>query len=165
MSFLAPLFWLGALAVAGPILFHLIRRAARERMPFSSVMFLRPTPPRMTKRSRLEHISLLILRCLCLILLAAAFARPFFRRDVSEVAPASEGRQAVLLIDTSASMRRDNLWEDAVAAARRHLEKVAHTDQFAVLAFDRQPRTLVTFSEWSNWSPAERAALAAQRIA
>ena len=36
MSFLAPLFLLGALAVALPIVFHLIRRTSREKMPFSS---------------------------------------------------------------------------------------------------------------------------------
>ena len=78
MSFLTPWFLLGALAVAGPVLFHLIRRSARERMPFSSLLFLRPTPPRATRRRKLEHIALLLLRCLGLLLLAAGFARPFF---------------------------------------------------------------------------------------
>ena len=46
MSFLAPLFMLGALAVAAPVLFHLIRRSPQGRMPFSSLMFLSPSPPR-----------------------------------------------------------------------------------------------------------------------
>ncbi len=50
MSFLAPLFLLGALAVAAPILFHLIRRSVRDRAPFSSLMFLSPTPPKTTRR-------------------------------------------------------------------------------------------------------------------
>ena len=49
MSFLAPLFLFGALAVAAPILFHLIRRTSREKIPFSSLMFLQPTPPRLTR--------------------------------------------------------------------------------------------------------------------
>src|SRR5947208_550265 len=38
MSFLAPLFLLGALAVSLPVIFHLIRRTTRERTPFSSLM-------------------------------------------------------------------------------------------------------------------------------
>ena len=63
MSFLAPLFVLGALAIAAPILFHLIRRTSKEKIPFSSLMFLQPTPPRVTKKSRLENILLLLLRC------------------------------------------------------------------------------------------------------
>ena len=33
MSFLTPLFLLGALAIAAPIVFHLIRRPLRQRPP------------------------------------------------------------------------------------------------------------------------------------
>ena len=76
MSFLAPLFLLGALAVSAPIIFHLIRQTSREKTLFSSLMFLLPTPPRLTRRSRLEHIFLLVLRCTVLCLLALGFARP-----------------------------------------------------------------------------------------
>ena len=84
MSFLAPLFLFGALAIGLPVLFHLIRRTTRERTIFSSLMFLQPTPPRLTRRSRLEHILLLLLRCLVLCLLALGFARPFFKQAVSK---------------------------------------------------------------------------------
>ena len=52
MSFLSPLFLLGAAAILGPIVFHLIRRVTREKVPFSSLMFLQPTPPRLTRKSR-----------------------------------------------------------------------------------------------------------------
>src|SRR5439155_14101171 len=81
MSFLAPWFLLGALAIAGPIVFHMIRQSARERMPFSSVMFLRPIPPRVKRHPKLEHLLLLLLRCLVLVLLATGFARPFFAKQ------------------------------------------------------------------------------------
>src|SRR5690606_23965635 len=40
MSFLTPLYILGALAVAAPIVFHLIRRTPKGEVPFSSLMFL-----------------------------------------------------------------------------------------------------------------------------
>ena len=83
MSFLAPLFLLGAAAVALPVVLHLIRRSSRDRVPFSSLMFLLPTPPRVTRRSRLENVLLLILRCAVIGLLAFAFARPFFSRPVA----------------------------------------------------------------------------------
>src|SRR5258708_22230351 len=104
MSFLAPLFALGVLAVAGPILFHLIRRTTREKTPFSTLMFLQPSPPRITKRSRLENIWLLLLRCLVVALLALAFARPFLQRAMPGPLPGS-GQRTVILLDTSASMR------------------------------------------------------------
>ena len=74
MSFLAPVFLLGALAVAAPIIFHLIRRTTKEVTPFSTLMFLQPTPPRVTRRSRLENLWLLLLRCAVLGLLALGFA-------------------------------------------------------------------------------------------
>src|SRR6185437_16475493 len=83
MSFLTPLYALGLLAVAAPIVFHLIRRSPRGDVPFSSLMFLSPTPPRLTRRSRLNNILLLLLRAAALCLLAFAFTRPFLRQAAS----------------------------------------------------------------------------------
>ncbi len=165
MNFLAPWFLLGGLAIAGPILFHLIRRAARERVPFSSLMFLRPTPPRLTRRSKLEHLWLLLLRCLALLLLAAGFARPFFSKDIALPTSPGEARQIVLLVDTSASMRREGLWNKARAVAQSYLDKSTPADQFAVMTFDRQPRTVVGFGDWSSWGVDQRAGLARERLA
>jgi hypothetical protein len=165
MNFLSPWFLLGALAVGGPILFHLIRRAARERTTFSSLLFLRSTPPRAVRRRKLEHIWLLLLRCLCLLLLAIGFARPFFAHDISPPAAATQERRLILLVDTSASMRREGLWEKARATVDRYLDKAAPSDQVAVLTFDLQPRTLVSFADWSAWPQDQRAVLARQRLA
>ncbi len=80
MSFLTPLYILGLAAVVAPIIFHLIRRSPKGEVPFSSLMFLSPTPPRLTRRSRLDNWLLLLLRAAALSLLAFAFARPFLRQ-------------------------------------------------------------------------------------
>src|ERR1043166_3069537 len=129
MSFLAPLFLLGAIAVALPVIFHLIRRTSKERMPFSSLMFLQPTPPRVTRRNRLENILLLILRCLVLCLLALGFGRPFFDKPMVPDPQTGAGRKIILLVDTSASMRRQNLWSLALAKANEVLKKTSPADQ------------------------------------
>ena len=117
MSFLTPLYFLGLAAVAAPIVFHLIRRSPKGEVPFSSLMFLTATPPRLTRRSRLDHWLLLALRAAALALLAFAFARPFLR----EAAAARFRRQGTAadcaLVDTSASMRRGDLWTRAQALA------------------------------------------------
>lgn len=165
MNFLSPWFLLGGAAIAGPILFHLIRRAARDRVPFSSLMFLRPTPPRLTRRNRIEHLWLLLLRCLALLLLATAFARPFFRTDITSPTATSEARQIVLLVDTSASMRREGMWNSARAVVESYLDKAMPADQFAIVTFDRQPRTVVSFSEWSSWNAGQRSGLAKGKLA
>lgn len=57
MSFLAPLFLFGAAALALPLIFHLIRRTSKERVPFSSLMFLQPTPPRVTRKITLPLVT------------------------------------------------------------------------------------------------------------
>ncbi|HEX4265381.1 MAG TPA: BatA domain-containing protein [Verrucomicrobiae bacterium] len=165
MNFLTPWFLLGGIAIAGPILFHLIRRATQERVPFSSLMFLRSTLPRITRRRKLEHLWLLLLRCLALVLLAAAFARPFLAKDIALPASPSEAHQIVLLVDTSASMRREGLWNKARSLAESYLEKATPADQFAVMTFDRQPRVLVSFAEWASWAADQRGSLAGQRLA
>ena len=112
MSWLAPLYLVGALAVAVPLWLHLVRRRPRNRTRFSSLLFLEETPPRAKESRRFEQILLLCLRALALLLLALAFARPFLRREAEVAAEAQSARIAILL-DTSASMRHGDLWQRA----------------------------------------------------
>ncbi len=156
MSFLAPLYLLGGLAIVAPILWHLIRRRPKTQMPFSTLMFLQPSPPRITRRSRLENLPLLLLRILALLLLALAFARPLFR-SASETAMVPEGRRVVVMIDTSASMQRDGLWEAAQKKVREIIADLGAEDSVAVIAFDDQPRVVWSFDESSRLTPTQRA--------
>ena len=163
MNFLAPLFLLGGLAVALPVVFHLIRRTTRERTVFSSLLFLTPTPPRLTRRSRLEHLLLLLLRCAVILVLALGFARPFLKQTVA--APTVGGKRLLLLVDTSASMRRPELWAAAREQAEALLRRISPVDQAAVFTFDRQVVPLVTFEQWTAASQSERVALASGKLA
>src|SRR3954469_15070213 len=99
MGFLAPLYMIGLLAVGIPILLHLIRRTPQGRQMFSSLMFLSPSPPRLTKRSRLSNILLLLLRATIVTLLALAFARPFFHWGENQERQQSSGRRILFLVD------------------------------------------------------------------
>jgi aerotolerance regulator-like protein/VWA domain-containing protein len=164
MSFLAPLFLVGALAVAAPVIFHLIRHTTREKKLFSSLMFLLPSPPRLTRRSRLEHLLLLALRCLVLCLLAAGFARPFIKKTVVNEAPSATARRLVLMVDTSASMKRADLWTDARDRVETVLRKTTPMDQVAVFTFDREIRPVLTFEQWNAAAAGERVALVRQRL-
>ncbi|MBM3881303.1 MAG: VWA domain-containing protein [Verrucomicrobia bacterium] len=165
MSFLAPLFLLGALGVVLPIVFHLVRRSSRQKTTFSSLMFLSPSPPRITRRTRLEQLLLLLLRCLVLGLLAAAFARPFLRRALPLEARSAPNRQVVVLVDTSASMQRTGYWEEARRQVEAVVTSLTAADQLALLAFDRQIDTRLSFHDWNAAAPGDRAALARERLA
>jgi hypothetical protein len=162
MSLLAPLYIAGLLAVSLPILFHLIRRTPQGRQPFSSLMFLVPSPPRLTRRSRLNNLLLLFLRGLALTILAFAFARPFLYREADLSVAEQQGRRVALLLDTSASMRRGDLWTQAIRQIEETVEQLEPGDELALFAFDDQVRPLVTFSEWNELEPSAR--LAAVRL-
>jgi hypothetical protein len=160
MSFLTPLYILGALAIAAPVVFHLIRRTPRGEVPFSSLMFLAPTPPRLTRRSRLDDLLLLLLRGAAIGLLALAFARPFLREPALKAPQEAERRRVAVLIDTSASMRRADLWAKAKSLAQRAIDESRPGDQLAILAFDGSTRTLMGFAESASLTPDRRKAVA-----
>ncbi|MDH4409787.1 MAG: BatA domain-containing protein [Verrucomicrobiales bacterium] len=101
MSFLFPLYLLGATAIAVPILLHLRRRPPKEHVEFGSLMFLEKTPERVTRRTQLEQLFLLALRCLAILLLAFAFGRPFLE-SVRLPSEDSSLTRAVNLVDRSA---------------------------------------------------------------
>jgi hypothetical protein len=165
MSFLTPLYALGLLAVAAPIIFHLIRRSPRGEVPFSSLMFLTPTPPRLTRRSRLEHWLLLVLRATALILLAMAFMRPFLRQEALVDLGEAGGQRIAVLIDTSASMRRADLWPRARAIADEVIAGCRPSDRLAVSSFDASTRPLLGFEESGTLDSARRQAIARARLA
>lgn len=162
MSFLAPLYILGGLAISLPILFHLIRRQPKGKLPFSSVMFLRASPPRLTKRSRLENWPLLLVRAAVLGLLAVAFARPLLRTtDRLPLEP--KRRTTLLLIDTSASMQRAGLWQQATSKASETIDALRSGDALSVVAFARTPRILLGW-EQSDTLDAESLRAAARSV-
>lgn len=82
MNLLSPWFLAGVALVAGPIIFHLIRRATKDRIRFSATQFLKESPPRLERKSRIQNPWLLALRCLVIALLALAFARPFIESNL-----------------------------------------------------------------------------------
>jgi hypothetical protein len=143
MSLLAPLYVAGIAVLSLPILFHLIRRTPHGRRAFSSLMFLAPSPPRLTKRSRLDHLLLLFLRGLALTLVVLAFARPFFREASLLAISDPRTRRVAILVDTSASMQRDNLWQQAVAKAQDELANLDPLDDVGLYTFDQHLATVV----------------------
>ncbi|HAV65038.1 MAG TPA: hypothetical protein DCY13_22045, partial [Verrucomicrobiales bacterium] len=164
MSFLAPWFWIGAFAIAAPIIFHLVRQHIRKRKQFSSLMFLQATQPKVKRRSRLEHLLLLALRVLLLLLLAAAFARPFFKSPADAADSSQAGEIVAVLLDTSASMQRGDLWSDATDLTRELVDEFRSARQVTLLGFDRQVTTLVSFDDWARADSSRRGTLWRERL-
>jgi len=139
LTFLAPLFLLGLLAVAVPVIVHLVNRERRNAIAFPSLMFLRRVPFRSVRRQRIRHWALFVLRCLALILLAAAFARPYFDRNEMNAGAAGAGpREVVVLLDRSYSMAYGDRWSRATAAAERAIADVGAADRASLVLFDHE---------------------------
>ena len=164
MSFLAPLYLLAGLAIGLPVLFHMIRRTPKGRQVFSSVMFLTPSPPRMTKRSRIQDWLLLMLRAAAILLVAFAFARPFLRAQEAVMDEASGRERLAIVIDRSASMRRDGYWDQAVDQARDAISQVDARDAVCLIAFADEPETILSFDDWSNLDPTIRTRTVLERL-
>jgi Aerotolerance regulator N-terminal/von Willebrand factor type A domain len=164
VSLLTPLYVLGLMAISLPVVFHLIRRMPKGEFPFSSLMFLSPSPPRLTRRSRLEHWLLLLLRALAIGLLAFAFARPFWRQTTPANPVDGDARRLAVLLDTSASMKRGDLWEQANRQVDAVLDEVRPHDQLAVYTCDDTLRPLVGFEEIAQIPTTERAAFVERKL-
>ena len=154
----------GVIAASVPFVLHMLRRTPSQKMPFSLVRFLKPSLPKMTKRSTIEHWPLMLLRILALILIGLAFARPFQRMVVEgEVDESSTVRVAVLL-DASASMRRNGLREQAVQHLRDVVATLDDTDVLSVATFSQSTQTLISASEWRLSEAGGREALIEKAI-
>src|SRR5947207_15829260 len=105
-------------------------------------MFLQPTPPRVTRRNRLENILLLILRCLVLGFLALGFARPFFQKPMAPDPQSAAVPKIALLVDASASMLGQNLWALPLTKAEAVLKKTAPSAQVASFTSDQRTRAV-----------------------
>ena len=164
MSFLYGAFLLGGLAIAAPIIFHLIKRTPKEHYEFSSLMFLKPSPPKMTKRSNLDQWLLLLLRSLAILLLAFAFMRPYLRAQADLSLDDAPQRHVAVLIDRSASMKRDDLWQQAVAKAKSVIDGLEPTDELSLYTFDETLETLVTPENTAELDRSERREVARTKL-
>lgn len=112
------------LAVAIPIIIHLLFRQKTRTLAIGSIRFLHQVVREHRRRRRVRQWLLLALRMLAVLLLALLFARPY--RD----AAARKGLQqeVVLLVDRSASMQAHDgsgksAFDRGIANAREELKK------------------------------------------
>lgn len=130
MNFLAPFFLIGGLAAAVPIVLHLLEREPEHRVTFSAVHLLKAAPVEHASRRRLRELLLLALRVGAMLLLAFAFARPFFASNL-----ATSGATTVVALDTSLSMSAPGQFERARALAKQAIASAPGGNLVAVVTF------------------------------
>jgi hypothetical protein len=134
MHWLFPSFLLGALAVALPILLHLLRRRPVRYVAFPSLRFLAATQPKNDRSQRWRRLLVLLLRCAALGLLAAAFARPYLENDRS-----GGTRTVIVVVDGSFSMRADGRWPRLREWAQTQIATLQAGDRAGLLVSGVRP--------------------------
>jgi hypothetical protein len=104
MTFLNPLLLIGALGIALPILAHLLNRFQVQSTDWAAMRFLNSSVRVRSRQIRLRDLLLLILRCLALILLVFALARPAWTS--ATWLPGERRAGVVIAIDSSFSMQQ-----------------------------------------------------------
>ncbi|MBA7691043.1 hypothetical protein ES703_99581 [subsurface metagenome] len=74
------------------------------------------------------------------------------------------GRRIVLLVDTSASMRRAGMWDQAINETQSVLEDVSQADRVCVMSFNQSTKTLIGFEQWGALDPSRRASIVVENI-
>lgn len=106
ISFLAPgLAVAGVLAVASPIIIHLLSRRHRKPVTWGAMRFLIAAYRQQRRRLQLEQLILLIARCLVLVLLGMALAGPILSGCAGRTASSVQqpGRMMWVVMDDSLS--------------------------------------------------------------
>jgi len=146
MSLVAPLFLLGALAVALPFWLHRLQTQSSDRKPFSSAMLLETTEQQIHVRKKLKFLALLALRAALLIIIALVFAKPLWTNPETLPGPGPDGTH-LILVDTSASMDRQGIFEKAADLAGDAIESAPGGAMLQVLSASSDVREESGLSE------------------
>ncbi len=139
ISFLSPLFLIGAIAAAVPILLHLFHRKTEVVIDFPAVSLLKRAPVQQHRRRRLRELLLLALRVVALVLLAISFARPYFAGAAApDAAPL-----AVIAVDTSMSMTAPGQFDRAREAVTRAVAAAKPSEALALIGFNDAASVIV----------------------
>jgi len=163
LELLAQGFAVAGAALAGiPFILHMLRRTPALRLPFSLVRFLPASLPRTTRRATPQHWPLMLLRILAIVLIALAFARPFQRLSMLRPDNTGPGRRVAVLLDRSASMRRDGLREKLLTELQSVTADLQPEDVLSITQFSQGTQRLVSAEEWRQTAMESRAALIAR---
>lgn len=141
-TWVAPEFLIAGLALVIPLVLHLIQSSRTMRLPFSTIRFLRLAAKRSSRRIKMEHFLLWLLRTLLLALLVLAFAMPMVRtKDFNNIL-GRVPRDVAIVIDGSYSMGYKTsgrtVWTEATELAAELIAGLSEKDRFCVYLANNQ---------------------------
>lgn len=136
MTFLNPLFLIGLVAAAIPVILHLLNLRKLKIVEFSTLRFLKELQKTKIRRLKIKQIILLILRTLIIIFIVLAFARPTIQSSIPLLETTTKS-SIVILIDNSFSMDVSDEFGNRLNQARNValsiIKSAKEGDEFAVI--------------------------------
>jgi len=146
MGFINPAFLFSLIALAIPLLIHILSRRRVPEVPFSTLRFLTSSSKRSMRRINFRRLLLLILRMLIILFLVLGISRPVVRGDLARLFPADAPRNVCLLIDVSYSMRFEDeagqLFERAKRSALNVIHSLKERDRLCIIAFNGRAKAI-----------------------
>ena len=115
---------LGALAVASPIIIHLLNRRRFKIVDWAAMDFLFEANKKNRRRVQIENLLLLFLRCLAMLLIGLLLARPFLPSDVVSLVATNQKYERIVVIDDSLSSQVLSGNLPAIEVAKESLSKL-----------------------------------------
>lgn len=147
MQFLNPLLLLGTLGIAVPVVIHLLNRYRYRQVDWGAMELLRRALVVRSRRIRLEDLLLLALRCLAVLLLALALARPVLTPAGTPGLGGQGGAGAVIAVDVSFSMDHrpgvQSRFDRAAERVRDVLKTLPPGSPTSLVLLGDQPRILL----------------------
>lgn len=136
MSFLAPALLIASIAIAIPIILHLINFRRPNKQHFSTLVFFQQLQKSSIRWLKLKKLILLALRIAAILLLAIALARPFFTTGGFSLLPDRGTTLHAIILENSPAM--EQIDEDGMVIDRARnaavgiIENARQGDRFLV---------------------------------
>lgn len=142
MIFTSPLFLIGLVAMAIPVIVHLFNFRRYKKIYFSNVDKLEEMQSETRRQSTLRQILIMVARMMAIAFLVLAFAQPVINR--SDKAVRAGGNDVAVFIDNSFSMQNTDgngpMIEKAKAKAREIVSAYGESDRFHLMTCDVEGR-------------------------
>ena len=145
--FATPLFLIAAVAGACvPLALHMLQTSKTEETPFPTLRFLKMAEQKASRRIRMEHWLLWVLRTIMMVALGFAFAMPMIRTNRLAWL-GDRPRDVAIIIDASYSMDysmgRKTVWERAIEEATAIVKGLGPNDRICLYLARDFPEPLI----------------------
>lgn len=143
----------GALAVASPVIIHLLNKRRFKIVAWAAMEFLLEANKKNRRRVQLENLIVLLLRCLAMLLLGLLLARPFLPSGLSELLQNTQRFERIVVLDDSVSMLATESsgtpWQAAIEGLNSLVRQMAdsRTDDSLTVILTSRPESPVMIAE------------------